>query len=105
MIFSDIPGDAIYGLSVASVQVDVLRSASQNADGIAMDAAGNLYVTTCTGIEAFAPDGKSWRKITTMDTKGAPIRTTNAAFGGEDLSTLYITGRSENLYVVKLVAP
>jgi gluconolactonase len=71
---------------------------AQNTDGMAMDKQGNLYVATRTGIEVFSPAGKSWGKIVLPET----MRTTNCAFGGKNMNTLYITNRSSELYAVEL---
>lgn len=62
----------------------------EGPDGMAVDCAGNLYVTSHGPgkIEVFAPSGK---KLTTIDV--AP-KTTNAAFGGPERKTLYITAGS-----------
>lgn len=59
----------------------------EGPDGMAVDCAGNLYVTSHGPgkIEVFAPTGK---KLATIDV--AP-KTTNAAFGGPERKTLYIT--------------
>ncbi|MBK7537131.1 MAG: SMP-30/gluconolactonase/LRE family protein [Myxococcales bacterium] len=60
-----------------------------NADGMAVDAAGNLFVTSQNGVEVFAPDGTKWGEI---KTPGAPgPKPTNCAFGGADRRTLLIT--------------
>ena len=71
---------------------------AQNADGMAIDVMGNLYVATRTGIRVFSPSGKEWGRIDLPDN----IRTTNCAFGGDNMDTLYITSRSADLYAVKL---
>lgn len=71
---------------------------AQNADGMAIDKLGNLYVATRTGIDVFSPTGKRWGKILLPESK----RTTNCAFGGKNMNTLYITSRSSQLYAVEL---
>lgn len=68
------------------------------ADGMAVDAAGNLFVTSNAGIEVFKPDGTKWGAIT------VPIKPTNCAFGGADGKTLMIT-TSTALYQVVLQHP
>lgn len=65
-------------------------------DGLAIDAAGNLFVTSNAGIEVFAPSGTKWGTIT------VPMKPTNCAFGDADHKTLYITTPA-NLYKVRLV--
>ncbi len=56
-------------------------------DGMAIDTAGNLFVTSRRGIEAFAPDGDAWGVIP------VPQPPANCAFGDADGRTLYITAR------------
>jgi sugar lactone lactonase YvrE len=67
-------------------------------DGMAVDSAGNLFITSHKGIEAFAPDGGAWGVIP------VPQPPANCAFGGADGRTLYITARS-GLYRVSLAHP
>ncbi|PWQ96162.1 SMP-30/gluconolactonase/LRE family protein [Leucothrix arctica] len=71
---------------------------AQNTDGMAMDADGNLYVATRTGIKVWSSEGKEWGRIDLPNN----IRTTNCAFGGKEKDTLYITNRSADLYAIKL---
>jgi len=71
----------------------VFTDATPNADGMAVDTVGNLYVTTAEGINVFAPDGTLWGTIV------VPRVPANCAFGGADARTLYITAR-EGLYSV-----
>lgn len=56
-------------------------------DGMAVDCAGNLYVTVHTQgrVEVLSPEAESLGRIDV-----AP-QVTNAAFGGDDMQTLYIT--------------
>ena len=56
-------------------------------DGMAVDDAGNLFVTTALGIEVYAPDGALWGTIR------VPRIPANVAFGGADSRTLYITAK------------
>jgi sugar lactone lactonase YvrE len=70
----------------------------EGADGMAVDSAGNLFVTTSTGVQVFAPDGTRWG---TIDVPEVPA---NCGFGGADLRTLFITAR-EGLYQVQLTIP
>jgi gluconolactonase len=69
-------------------------------DGMAMDCAGNLYVTShgAGTIEVFDPAGKKLGSISV-----AP-KTTNAAFGGADRKTLYITAGT-GVYAVPTLVP
>jgi gluconolactonase len=68
------------------------------ADGMAVDAAGNLFVTSNNGIEVFKPDGTKWGQI------GVAMKPTNCAFGGPDAKTLMIT-TPKALYQVTLQHP
>jgi gluconolactonase len=68
------------------------------ADGMAMDVQGNLYVTTTGGVAVYAPDGA---RRGTIPVAQQPA---NAAFGGADRRTLYITART-GLYRVRLPLP
>lgn len=69
-----------------------------NPDGLAVDVAGNLFVTSIVGIEVFAPDGTPWGTI------DVALQPANCAFGDSDHMTLYITARS-TLYKVRLANP
>lgn len=69
-----------------------------NADGMAVDTAGNLFVTTANGVMVFAPDGSSWGTI------DVPEQPANCGFGDADHRTLYITART-TLYRVRLTIP
>jgi gluconolactonase len=68
------------------------------SDGMAVDDAGNLYLTTGNGIEVFASDGAPW------GTLGVPEQPANCTFGGADRRTLFITART-GLYRVVLTIP
>jgi len=65
------------------------------ADGLTVDEAGNVYVTTGTGVQVFAPDGTRWGTI------GIPMQPANCAFGDDDRRTLYVTART-TLYRVRM---
>lgn len=67
------------------------------SDGLTVDCAGNLYVTSGT-VEVFAPDGS---KLGDISVPGGP---SNVAFGGADRKTLYITAGSR-LYSIALNVP
>ena len=69
-------------------------------DGMAMDCAGNLYVTShgAGTVEVFDRAGKKLTSIVV-----AP-KTTNAAFGGQDRKTLYITAGT-GVYAVPSLVP
>lgn len=69
-----------------------------NPDGLAIDVAGNVFVTSIEGIEVFAPDGSKWGAI------DVPLQPANCAFGDSDHRTLYITARS-TVFKVRLANP
>jgi gluconolactonase len=71
---------------------------SGNPDGLAIDAAGNIFVATSAGIDVFAPSGTKWGTI------AVPMQPSNCAFGDADHKTLYITART-GLYKVRLANP
>ena len=75
LLFSDIPADT--------------------ADGMAVDAEGNVFVTSAAGVEVFAPDGTRWGVI------DIPEQATNCTFGCPDNRTLFVTGAT-SLYSVEL---
>jgi gluconolactonase len=57
-----------------------------SGDGLAIDAAGRLYVTSNPGVQVFSPDGKYLGIIPT------PRGVISAAFAGPDKKTLYVVG-------------
>jgi gluconolactonase len=57
------------------------------ADSLCVDAGGNVYVGTFTGLQVFDPTGAL------LGTISAGGIVTNCAFGGPDLTTLFITSR------------
>jgi gluconolactonase len=69
-----------------------------NGDGMCIDVAGNLFVTSATGVRAFGPDGRDWGTIT------VPKQPANCTFGGSDYRTMYITAQ-EGLYRVSMTIP
>jgi gluconolactonase len=74
------------------------------ADGATVDCAGNLYWASHTDgrVHVFAPDGR------VLGTISAGTNTTNAAFGGTDGRTLYITSGTwgdYGVYQVRLNVP
>ena len=71
---------------------------SGGPDGLAVDAAGNIFVSTSAGIDVFAPNGSKWGTIS------VPMQPANCAFGDADHKTLYITARTA-LYKVRLANP
>jgi gluconolactonase len=74
--------------------------ASTSSDGMAVDCAGNLYLSTAGTIRVLGPDGKT---LGTIDGLGGGT-VSNAAFGGRDHKTLFITTASA-LYRIELDVP
>jgi len=70
---------------------------SRGGDGMAVDSAGNLYITTDKGILVADPAGKELGVIP------VPEVPANCCFGGPKVSTLYITART-GLYKIDLAA-
>ncbi len=68
------------------------------ADGLAIDCAGNVYIAQNNGgsLVVVAPSGNQLGALT-----GLPKTVTNAAFGGPERKTLYIT-TSSGLYAVAM---
>ena len=56
-------------------------------DGLAVDAAGRVYVTTALGLQIFDPEG---RHVGTVKTPGGKGPLVSAGFGGKALDELYI---------------
>jgi gluconolactonase len=68
------------------------------SDGMAVDCAGNLYVTSGSAVHVFAPDGNPLGRI---EVAGEP---SNAAFGGAERRMLYITA-GDALHAIELAIP
>ncbi len=61
--------------------------AGGNGDGMTIDAAGRLYVTSgASGVQVFSPEGKYLGVVPT------PRSVASVAFSGPDKKTLYVTG-------------
>jgi gluconolactonase len=67
-------------------------------DGVKVDVKGRVYCAAASGIWVFDPDGC---KLGVIETPEVP---TNLAFGGNDLRTMLITGRT-SLYAMAMKAP
>lgn len=67
-------------------------------DGMKVDRAGRLFVTSGDGVVVLAPDGTRLAVLT------CPEVPANCAFGGTDGQTLYVTAR-KGVYRVRLAAP
>lgn len=74
----------------------------RGGDGMVLDVEGNIYLTAGgdekAGVYIFAPNGDSLGFIPTGEAPG------NCTFGGDRLTTLYITATS-SLYVIELAIP
>ncbi|HEY4264375.1 MAG TPA: SMP-30/gluconolactonase/LRE family protein [Micropepsaceae bacterium] len=66
-------------------------------DGMGMDRAGRLYVTSLVGIQVFDPAGKY------LGTIKVPRQPSNVAFAGPDKKTLYISAR-QGLYRLQMLS-
>ncbi len=77
---------------------------STTSDGMAIDCAGNLYLSNGQGFVILGPDGKNVGSVTNAVTSDA---TTNLAFGGSDHKRLFVTGRGNNagLWYADLAVP
>jgi hypothetical protein len=66
------------------------------SDGMTIDAEGNLYLTTYSGVTVFNAQGSQIEHILVPE-----IWTTNVTFGGEDRKTLFITAQ-DSLYGLRM---
>jgi gluconolactonase len=62
---------------------------SQGSDGMELDTAGNLYLTSGSAVQVYDSTGKLLREIS------LPQPPTNVAFAGSDRSILFITARTQ----------
>ncbi len=69
-----------------------------SADGMAVDSAGNVFVTSRRGLHVFEPSGKD---LGILEFSENP---SNCVFGGEDLKTLYVTCR-KRIYAIRTNIP
>jgi gluconolactonase len=74
------------------------KFADSGSDGMGMDDAGNLYLTTGGNVRVLKPDGTAWGNIS------VPEAPANCAFGGADRKTLFIAART-SIYSVNLAIP
>lgn len=70
------------------------RTPLSRADGMTIDRSGNLYVATKIGIQVF----DSSREL--IGIIGFPALTSHLVFGGEDMSTLYVTCK-EHIFAIQ----
>ncbi len=100
-----------YSLDAAGVPTPAgdLVNGFAGPDGMAMDCAGNLYAVQngAQTITIFSPDGESLGVIGPNGFEGQGV--TNAAFGGPNRTTLFVTtfsqGETGGLYSVELNIP
>jgi gluconolactonase len=71
-----------------------LKGKSTNADGMAIDKEGNIYVATAVGVQIFDSKGKF------VGIVNAPIAPVSVCFGDDDMKTLYIASYS-NIYKIR----
>ena len=76
---------------------DIPEGKESGADGLAIDDADRIYVSTITGIQIFDAKGEY------LGTIPVPRQPANVAFAGPDKQTLYITAR-EGVYRVQMLA-
>ncbi len=98
---SDSQDGGLYSYDVAtdgSTGARTLLIDADPSDGMAVDDAGNLYLTTGAGVEVYRDDGTPWGTIP------VPEQPANCTFGGADRKTLFITART-GLYRVVLNVP
>ena len=73
---------------------NIAAGEDSGGDGLAIDRAGRLFVTSVTGIQIFGSDGSYLCNIP------VPRKSTNVAFAGANKSVLYITAR-EGVYKIQ----
>lgn len=76
------------GVNGALTNERVFALTAEEPRGLAADAAGNLWVATSEGVEAYSPNGHRWGVL------AVPRPPSNIAFGGNALNTLYIAAES-----------
>lgn len=81
-----------YAVNADGTLADKKLFAETGSDGMALDAAGNVYITAAA-VLVFSPAGKPIGRI------DVPQRPSNVCFGGQAGTTLFITARS-GLYAV-----
>jgi len=83
--------------SLMDTPVPFAKTTGATADGMCMDCAGNLYVSTQTGVEIFDSTGKALGMVPSGEAS-------NCTFGGEDRKTLFVTSRAV-LKAIKMPNP
>ncbi len=77
----------------------VISESAQGADGMCLDELGNIYESGEFGLRVFEPDGTLWGTYVIPQ-----VPTANCAFGGDDLTTLYVMANSA-VFAVDVVIP
>ncbi len=71
---------------------------ASGSDGMAIDDAGNVYLTNGGMVKVYKPTGEAWGTI------AIPEGPTNCSFGGPDRKTLYVSAQ-KSIYSVALKIP
>ncbi|NUQ78512.1 MAG: SMP-30/gluconolactonase/LRE family protein [Polyangiaceae bacterium] len=95
---SETPGVRVFPVNADGSTGQWETLIDRTSDGMAVDDAGNLYLTNSAGVEVFRPTGEKWGEI------AVPGQTTNVSFGGADRKTLYVTA-AKGLYRVNVNIP
>ena len=100
----DIGSDGSVSGKVSLAELHSENGITADADGMAIDIQGNIYVATGSGIQVFSPLGVAIATIV------LPEKPSNCDFGGNDFKTLYITAHKSdysysNLYSIELNYP
>jgi gluconolactonase len=91
------PDGTVNGKRIFARLRDIPAGKASNADGMAVDRDGRLYVTTRTGVQVFDARGDY---LGTIEVPNPPA---NVAFSGPHKRTLYITAR-QGLYRLEMLA-
>lgn len=88
-----------YAIQDDGTLADKKLFADVGCDGMTVDRAGNVYLTTSgkSVVDIFSPTGEL------LETISVPQRPTNVCFGGKDRNQLFITART-SLYRITLTA-
>lgn len=87
----------VYDIPASGTLINKRLFTAVGSDGMALDANGNLYLTTPNKVQIFDASGKYLHDIS------VPENPTNLAFGGADYLTLFITARTA-VYTLQLQA-
>lgn len=90
--------DVVNDSTISNKKLFYQIPASGYADGMKVDAAGNIYCTGPTGVWIISPEGNYLDKIAMTENPS------NCNWGDADGKTLYVTA-GKSLYRIRLVAP